>query len=68
VNIPSNPVIDSTYGMSRACRTHGEKMHEYRALVGKPEGKSPLRMPRHRWKDNIKMDLREIELDCMDWI
>jgi hypothetical protein len=36
--------------------------------VGKPEGKSPLGRPRHRWMDNIKMDLREIELDCMEWI
>jgi hypothetical protein len=29
-------------------------------LAGKPEGKQPLGRPRHRWKDNIKMDLREI--------
>jgi hypothetical protein len=31
----------------------------YRILVGKPEGKRPLRRPRRRWVDNIKMDLRE---------
>jgi hypothetical protein len=31
----------------------------YRILVGKPKGKRPLRRPRHRWKDGIKMDLRE---------
>jgi hypothetical protein len=36
--------------------------------VGKPEGKRPLGRPRHRWVDNIKMDLREIEWSCMDWI
>jgi hypothetical protein len=35
----------------------------YRVLVGKPEGKRPLRRPRRRWKDNIKMDLREIGID-----
>jgi len=29
-------------------------------MVGKPEGKKPLSRPRHRWKDNITMDLREI--------
>jgi hypothetical protein len=29
----------------------------------RPEGKRPLRRPRHRWEDNIKMDLREIEID-----
>jgi hypothetical protein len=31
-----------------------------RILVGKPEGKRPLGRPRHRWVDNIKMDLREV--------
>jgi len=30
----------------------------YRVLVGKPEGRSPLGRPRHRWEDNIKMDLQ----------
>jgi hypothetical protein len=29
-------------------------------LVGKPEGKRPLRRPMHRWEDNIKMDQKEI--------
>jgi hypothetical protein len=37
-------------------------------LVGKPEGKRPLGRPRRRWVDNIKMDLREIVWDGMDWI
>ena len=32
----------------------------YRVLAGKPEGKSPLGRPRHRWEYNIKMDLLEI--------
>jgi len=36
--------------------------------VGKPEGKRPLGIPRHRWEDNIKMDLRELGCGCMDWI
>jgi hypothetical protein len=36
--------------------------------VGKPEGKRPLGRPRRRWVDNIKMDLREIGWDDMDWI
>jgi hypothetical protein len=35
----------------------GEKRNEYRLLVGKAEGKRPLGRPRHRWVDNIKMDL-----------
>jgi hypothetical protein len=37
-------------------------------LVGKPEGKRPLGRPRHRWQDNIRMDLREIGWDGVDWI
>jgi hypothetical protein len=36
--------------------------------VGKPEGKRPLGRPRHRWMDNIKIDLREIGWYGMDWI
>ena len=37
-------------------------------LVGKPEGKRPLRIPRSRWEDNIKMDLKELGCGGMDWI
>jgi hypothetical protein len=36
--------------------------------VGKPEGKRPLVRPRRRWVNNIKIDLREIRWDGMDWI
>ena len=35
----------------------GEDRRVQRVLVGKPEGKRPLGRPRHRWEDNIKMDL-----------
>jgi hypothetical protein len=35
----------------------GERRDAYRVLVGKPEGRIPLRRPRHRCEDNIKMDL-----------
>jgi hypothetical protein len=41
---------------------------QLRLLVGKPEGKRPLRRPRCRWIDNIKMDLLEILLGGVDWI
>jgi hypothetical protein len=37
----------------------GEKRNAYRILLGEPEGKRPLRRPRCRWVDNIKLDLRE---------
>jgi hypothetical protein len=40
----------------------------YRILVGKPLGKRPLKRPRRRWVDNIKIDLRETGWDGMDWI
>jgi hypothetical protein len=39
----------------------GKRRGAYRALVGKPEGRRPLGMPRRRWEDNIKKDLREVE-------
>jgi hypothetical protein len=39
----------------------------YRIVVGKPEAKRPLGRPSRRWVDNIKIDLREIEWDVMDW-
>jgi len=37
-------------------------------LVGKPEGKTPHGRPRHRWEDNIDMDLRQTGFEGMDWI
>jgi hypothetical protein len=36
----------------------GERTYAYRVLVGKSEGKRALGRPRHRWTDNIKMDLQ----------
>jgi hypothetical protein len=49
------------------CGTHWGR-ERYRVLVGRPEGKRPLERPRHRWEDNIKMDLREIGIDGVNWI
>jgi hypothetical protein len=40
----------------------------YRVLHGRPEGKRPPGRPRHRWEDNIKMDLREIGINWANWI
>jgi hypothetical protein len=45
-----------------------EKRNAYRILVGKPEGKRPLGRPKCRWMDNIKMDLKRIGWDGVDWI
>jgi hypothetical protein len=46
----------------------GEVRGAYNILVGRPEGRGPLRRPRLRWEDNIKMDLREIGFGDVDWI
>ena len=46
----------------------GERRCVYRILVGKPDRKRPLGRPRHRWEDNIKMDLQEVGCGGMDWI
>ena len=47
-----------------------QSRNAYRVLVGKPERKRPLGRPRHRWEDNIRMDLREVGCDpgeCIDF-
>jgi hypothetical protein len=41
---------------------------DHHVLVGKPEGKKPLGRPRHRWVNNIKMDLVEIGWSGVNWI
>jgi hypothetical protein len=54
--------------MGGPCSTNEGERNSYRLLVGKPEGKSPLERPRHRWVDNIRMDLGEVRLGDVDWI
>jgi hypothetical protein len=54
--------------MGGACGTNGGEEKVYRIVVGKPEGKRPLEGPRRRWVDNIKIDLREVGWDSVDWI
>jgi hypothetical protein len=54
--------------VSGICSTHGEGKRAYRVLVGRPEGKRPLGRLRHRWEDNIKMNLRELRMDGANWI
>jgi hypothetical protein len=51
-----------------AHREYGEKRVLYRVLVGKPEGKRVLGRPKHRWEDNINMDLKKVVCWGMEWI
>jgi len=46
----------------------GERRDVYMILMGKPEGRRPLGIPRYRWEDNIKMDLHKVGCGGMDWI
>jgi hypothetical protein len=47
----------------------GEERGVHRVLVGKPDGKRPLGRPRHRWEDNIKIDLHDGGGGCCgDWM
>jgi hypothetical protein len=46
----------------------GKRRGVCRVLVRKPKGKRPLARPRHRWEDNIKVDIQEVVCGGMDWI
>jgi hypothetical protein len=52
---------------SHVARMRGMR-NSYSIFVGKSEGKRPLRRPRRRWEDNIRMDLREIGWEDVDWM
>jgi len=54
--------------MGRECSVYGEKRGVYRILVRKLEEKRPLGRLRHRWEDNINIDLQEVGYSGMDWI
>jgi len=50
------------------CSTYGEQERCIEGLGRRPEGRRPLGRPRHRWEDNIKMGLQEVEWGGMGWI
>jgi hypothetical protein len=54
--------------MGKACSTNVAKWNAHGILAGKPDGMRPLRRPRCRWVDNIKMNHRETGWDGMNWI
>jgi hypothetical protein len=45
-----------------------EMRNVYNILIGKPEGMRPLGRPRHWWKDNMRIDLRETMCKGVDWM
>ena len=53
--------------MGWACGAYGSGEGVYRVLLGKPARRRPLGRPRHRWVDNIRMDLQEVGCGYMDW-
>jgi hypothetical protein len=46
----------------------GQMRKAYKILVGKSEEKKPCGRSRCRWEDNIRMDLREVGWEDVDWI
>ena len=45
-----------------------EDRNAFTIFADKPTGKRPLGRPRHRWEDNIRMDLKEIGINTRNWV
>jgi hypothetical protein len=60
--------LNSSVLLSYNCKVKISIVIVFYLLVGKPEGKSPLGRPRRRWVDNIKIDLRDIGWDNVNWV
>jgi hypothetical protein len=58
----------SSPNIIRMIKSRRMRLAQHVARMGKQGGKRPLGRPRRMWVDNIKIDLREIEWDGMDWI
>jgi hypothetical protein len=54
--------------MGVSCSAYGEKRGIFRVLVGKPEERKPLGIPKHRCEDKFKMNIQEVGCGRMDWI
>jgi hypothetical protein len=46
----------------------GEMRNAYSSVVGKPEGKRPIGRPTRKWESNIRMDLKEIGWEGVEWM
>jgi hypothetical protein len=67
-NLCSSPDIIRRMRWAGLVACMRQERNVYKVLVGKPEGKRPLGRPRHRWEDGIRMNLREIGWEGVDWI
>ena len=54
--------------MGRSSSQNEEGSSAFNILTGTPTGKKPLGRPRHRWEDNIRMDLKEIGINTRNWV
>jgi hypothetical protein len=54
--------------LGRTCDIMGEKRNAYRIFAEIPEGRRPVGWPMHTWKHNIKIDLKEIGWEDVEWI
>ena len=45
-----------------------EGRSDFKMLTGTPAGKRPLGRPRRRWEDNIRMDLKEVDINKWNWV
>ena len=54
--------------MAMTCSTDGVIQKCIQSFYSRPERKRPLRRPRRRWEDNIKIYLREVGCHPGDWI
>ena len=54
--------------MGRSYSQHGRGRSAFRILTCTPTGKRPLRRPKHRWENNIRMDLKEIGINTRNWV
>jgi hypothetical protein len=54
--------------MGGVCNMHGRDKKCTKIFIGRHEEKRPLERPRRRWEDNIKMDIKEIGWEGVNWI
>ena len=54
--------------MGRACSQNGGSRSAFKILTGKPTGYRPLRRPRRRWENNIRMHLEKIGINAGNWV